>query len=429
MLLPDLKTATDALNHVVDWFAKALQVNEVTEICDAAATYAKAHVGSQPDESVSKALVISFNDEALKLTKQKFKDAGIDIATQRRKTAEKDADDIVKAIHDMEKNQMTEKVRFVVATEQIKSVPKYSPEELCNSTDLLRRVALLESKMSKLDDSHAALEVQVTKNTVLVQSDKFAKAQTDVPREKLRNPPDATRVSTHAPRGAHRGGYGGGKTQIDRSAAAALKGQQWPKVGEFSGTTSTPIVHPSLKTSNKYSVLSTPGTPSGGKRRRTDSETSEDDMYVDTSGANETTIVPGSSAVYYASQKVRAEAEAGFQFPKGRRNRFHTAGKIEGATDLTGGPDKIDVVIARVGLKHTKENIADYLTKLDVPCGADDVQELEMRDDAKTKAFKVSIKAEFETKVLSGELFNTRIKVWKFRPKRASSDELGPKTQ
>ena len=53
-----------------------------------------------------------------------------------------------------------------------------------------------------------------------------------------------------------------------------------------------------------------------------------------------------------------------------------------------------------------------------MPCVADDVDELYMREGAKTKAFKVSVKSDFESKVLSGELFNQRIKVWKYRPKR-----------
>lgn len=165
MVFSNLSEATQALNSVVKWFSEALQADEITEVNDAAATYVQAHVGSQSDESIAKALATSFSEETLKLTKQKMKTAGIKVDMTRRRTVDKDAEDIVKAVHDMEKHSMVEKTRFLVTTDNVRFIPKYTPEEMSNCPDLLRRVALVESKLASLGDSHAQLQVQVSQNT------------------------------------------------------------------------------------------------------------------------------------------------------------------------------------------------------------------------------------------------------------------------
>ena len=65
----------------------------------------------------------------------------------------------------MEKHGTVEKTRFLVTTESVKFIPKYTPEEMSNCPDLLRRVAVIEAKLESLGDSHAQLQVQVSQNT------------------------------------------------------------------------------------------------------------------------------------------------------------------------------------------------------------------------------------------------------------------------
>ena len=232
MVFNTLSDATQALNGVVKWFSEALQADEVSEVNDAAATYVQAHVGSQSDESIVKALATSFSEETLKLTKNKLKNAGIKVDMTRRRTVDKDAEDIVKAVHEMEKHGTVEKTRFLVTTENVKFIPKYTPEEMSNCPDLLRRVAVIEAKLNSLGDSHAQLQVQVSQNTDNCK---------DISQKSSVN--SSNKIAPHP-------------TRLSQRESKSIT-RQFP-------TRLNSVVHPSVSTSNRYESLktSTPASPS-----------------------------------------------------------------------------------------------------------------------------------------------------------------------
>ena len=147
-MLKDFKSVLDTLSAVAPF-----------EVTDPAAVYVAAHVGSHPEDSIVEVLMTTYSEASLKETKALLREtAEIEMETKNRTGAnalKSTATDIVKAIHKLQNSGNMEKYKFVLKAEDLAGAPKFAPEELTNTLDLVRRMRLMETELRSLSTTVA----------------------------------------------------------------------------------------------------------------------------------------------------------------------------------------------------------------------------------------------------------------------------------
>ena len=383
----------DDVNKVIQWFEA--QLGAVTDIFDPVATYIASHMESHNNEDIVKAVCSAFDVDILRNSKQLLIDNDIPVPAANRNEPNantKTAQDILKGLRTLDQTGKLKDYRFCVMANQLNLMPKFTPGEMCNSVDVLRRLALLEKQMEQQVVSQVELAGQVAQNTIRVDINKNDIANTK-----------------------RSGGKSGGTSQAAQSV--------W-NIANTKTQSLQPTRQPWVPGS---SVLNDSGEKSKTPKR----PRSDDDPDI-------TSMMDDSSGPTYVANNQSVRTSDGFQIPKDqikqqmRRQRPRgTAGKKDQEGGLSGGPEVVDIVISRVGLKHTKEDLVQYIKEesndsIIVP--DDKVEKLTTDPSARTNAWKISVTKEHTDLILSGDLFHKNIEVRLYRPKRRDpGDKLGQK--
>ena len=155
------------VNSVINVFKKIVTEN-TPEITNPAAVYVAGYI-DHPFSSLVNALTVYFTEGDLKETKQVLRAAKIQIecpnGRQKAEAHKANAEDIIRAIETIKNGDKPDAYRFLVDTSNLHKLPKFSPDELANKEDTVRRVNIIEADLKQLLTNHAQLQAQVATNT------------------------------------------------------------------------------------------------------------------------------------------------------------------------------------------------------------------------------------------------------------------------
>ena len=384
---------TSAANNALDEIHNLLQkASGVVEITNPAIVYVASYAaaGSQPIKSMIEALATNFSENDLNKSKHILHENKIISENKKRRGDDSHmatAKDVVDGIYKIANTIKWPTFRFVMLAEDLQRIPRYSPEQLSNTPDVLRRLALLESEMKKANASHINLEQQVSLNTGVceqlaqstssnqppqaknnnISKSSLSKAINNVNNQNANKTPKRKRNSPH---------HGSEAVGASNKVAIHDTGDEFP--------TPTTVVRKSMP----Y-LAAASATPKLG-------QVDDDDPFK--------TVI---------SKNTRKMQRRGIQ-----------GNKVDDT--LKGGSEKLELVISRVRKCQPKENLITYAEKNGVQISPNDVSLLTKHtDEAYTYAYKLAIKREDKDKVMNKEFWPAGIYVDWFRRKRTEKEGAG----